>query len=261
MELQDHLDEFAAAGVRVVAVTPEPVALVAAYTSRYGIEFPVLADEDSAVIRRYGILNTEVPTDNVRYGMPFPGAYLTDTEGRITQKHFNTNYRVRETAETIIRGDLGAWLDLEGYPSAAGEAGVTLALGAHDFKPFQRADLLIRISLPEGQHAYGEPVPDGYTPTTVEVRGPEELRIERPIFPSTRPLAVAELDQALPVFDGEIEIRVPLTYRNGDAEPGEVVALEADVRYQACDERVCYLPVHERVRLDVTVGSNLLADA
>ncbi len=260
MELQDHLDDFAAAGVRVIGVSPEPVEVIARFAGRHGVTFPVLADPDSAVIRQYGILNTGVPEDNPRYGMPFPGAYLTDDDGRITQKHFTTHYRVRETAETIIRGDLSAWFDLEGYPSAQSEATVAVALGARDFKPFQRADLLVRIALPEGQHAYGEPVPEGYLPTSVTVRGPEELRVEPAIYPPTRPLLVEGVNEELQVFEGELEIRIPLTYRNREALSGDTVTLEVDVRYQACDERVCYLPAHEQVRLDVPVGANLRPD-
>jgi hypothetical protein len=243
--------------VHVIALSPEPVEVIARYTERYGIEFPIVSDADSAVIRQYGILNTGVPEDNVRYGMPFPGAYLTDAEGRITQKHFNTNFRVRETAEGIIRGDLGAWFDLAGYPAASGGATVSATLGGHDLKPFQHVDLLVRIELPEGQHAYGEPVPDGYIPTSVTVTGPEELRVEQPILPPTRPLLVADVNAELPIFEGDLEIRVPLSYRNLEATPGDPVPIEIEVRYQACDEEVCYLPAHERLTLDATAGANL----
>lgn len=257
MELQEHLAEFAAAGVRVIAVSPEPVDVIARYAERYGIEFPILSDAGSEVIRQYGILNTGVPEDNVRYGMPFPGAYLTDSDGRITQKHFNTNFRVRETAETIVRGDLGAWFDLTGYPSATSGATVSATLGGHDLKPFQRVDLLVRIDLPEGQHAYGEPVPEGYVATQVLVTGPEELRAEDAIYPPTRPLLVADVNEELPVFDGDIEVRIPLSYRSLEATPGDPVPIEVEVRYQACDEQVCYLPTEERLTLEVQVGQNL----
>jgi hypothetical protein len=35
------------------------------------------------------------------------------------------------------------------------------------------------------------------------------------------------------------------------------VPIEIEVRYQACDEEVCYLPAHERLTLDATAGANL----
>ena len=261
MELQDHVEAFAAAGVRVVAVSPEPVDVIARFTERYGVTFPVLSDAGSAVINEYGILNTEVPEDHRLYGMPFPGAYLTDAAGRIAQKHFKTNYRVRESAEVVIRGDLGEWYDSEGYPSATGGSAVSASLGSRELKPFSRIDLLVRIDLPDGQHAYGEPVPEGLVATSVTVTGPEELRADEPVMPSTRPLFVEGVGEELQVFEGDIHIRVPLSYRNAEApDGGDTVPIGIEVRYQACDELVCFLPVEERLTLDAPLGGHLRPD-
>ena len=261
MELQDHVEAFAAAGVRVVAVSPEPVDVIARFTERYGVTFPVLSDAGSAVINEYGILNTEVPEDHRLYGMPFPGAYLTDAAGRIAQKHFKTNYRVRESAEVVIRGDLGEWYDSEGYPSATGGSAVSASLGSRELKPFSRIDLLVRIDLPDGQHAYGEPVPEGLVATRVTVTGPEELRADEPVMPSTRPLFVEGVGEELQVFEGDIHIRVPLSYRNAEApDGGDTVPIGIEVRYQACDELVCFLPVEERLTLDAPLGGHLRPD-
>ncbi len=258
MELQEHLGAFEAAGVRVIAVTPEPAEVIARFTERYGVTFPVLSDVDSAVIDEYGIRNTEVPEDHRLYGMPFPGAYLADAEGRIAQKHFNTNYRVRESAETIIRGDLGEWYDPEGYPAAESGGAVSASLGSPELKPFSRVDLLVRLNLPAGQHAYGEPVPDGLVATSVTVTGPEELRTEAPVMPPTRPLLVEAVGEELQVFEGDIHIRVPLSYRSLEApDGGDSVPIGIEVRYQACDELVCFLPVEERLTLDAPLGGHL----
>ena len=258
MELQEHLAAFEAAGVQVIAVTPEPAEVIARFTERYGVTFPVLSDADSAVIDDYGIRNTEVPEDHRLYGMPFPGAYLADADGRIAQKHFNTNYRVRESAEMIIRGDLGEWYDPAGYPAADGGGAVSASLGSPELKPFRRVDLLVRIDLPEGQHAYGEPVPDGLVATSVTVTGPEELRADAPVMPSTRPLLVEAVGEELQVFEGDIHIRVPLSYRSAEApDGGDSVPIGIEVRYQACDELVCFLPVQERLTLDAPLGGHL----
>lgn len=59
MELQEHSEAFAGAGVRLIAVTPEPVEVIARFTERYGITLPVLSDPDSAVINQYGITHGE----------------------------------------------------------------------------------------------------------------------------------------------------------------------------------------------------------
>ena len=253
MELQEHIEEFAAAGVRVLAVLPEPPELLASFVDEHGIGFPLLADSDAKVIREYGILNTLVDPGEDFYGMPWPGSYLSDTEGNVRQKYFNQFHRVRESATWMLR-DLDAAVDLSGYPQTAAGA-VSAVLGAPDLKPYQRVDLLVRLDLPEGVHAYGEPSPPGYLPASVAVTGPEGLVVEAPAFPPTRPLLIEGINEELPVFEGEIEIRVPLRYDVYDTPVGESVTLEVDVRYQPCDEIQCFTPMRERFELDLTIGT------
>ena len=254
MELQQHLDEFEAAGVRVFAISPEPVRRHARFADEFGIAYPLLSDEDSAVIKRYGILNTLIDPDEELYGLPFPGVYLTDTAGRVVQKYFHQHYRTRETAARILRGDLDMPVDLGGHPTVKGRAGVSVTLGAPDLKTYQRVDVVVRLELPEGQHAYGEPAPPGYVPTSVRVSGPEELIVDEATFPPTRPLLVEALNEELYVFEGDIEIRVPVSYPVADARAGDVLPLDVEVRYQACDERQCFIPTTERLRLEAPIG-------
>ena len=259
MELQTHIEEFAAAGVRVVAVAPEPVRRIARFTEEFGITFPILADEDSAVIRRYGILNTLIDLDEDRYGIPFPGTYLTDTTGRIVQKFFNQHYRIRESAAHILRGELDVPVDMTGYPSAEPEVGVSAQLGSGDIKPYQRVDILVRVELDEGLHTYGHPAPAGYVPTTVAVTGPEGLVVEDAVYPPTTLLRIPGLDEELPIFEDSPEVRVPVVYTEYGAEPGTILPIDIEVRYQACDDLQCFVPQRARLRLEAPVGANLRA--
>ena len=48
----------------------------------------MLSDKGSAVIRRYGILNTNIPPTHKFYGIPFPGEYLVAPDGRVADKVF-----------------------------------------------------------------------------------------------------------------------------------------------------------------------------
>lgn len=246
--------------MRVFAVSPEPVATIARFADRHGVAFPLLSDAGSEVIRRFGILNVEVAEGHPRYGVPYPGAYLTDEAGRVAQKHFHGDYRVRDSAATVIRGVPGAWIDPAAYPSASGGAAVSATLAARALRYGRRAELIVRIALPEGRHAYGEPVPDGLVATSVAVEGPPELEAGPPILPPTRPFRVEGVAEPLHVFDGAIAIRVPLVYRNREAREGDRVPIAVEVRYQACDERACYLPSRERLALDVAAEPMLLPD-
>ena len=122
MELQQHLPEFEAAGVRILGFSPDPVRRIKRFADDAGITIPMLADEDSAVIKRYGILNTLLDPDEDLYGMPFPGTYLVDEDGTVLAKHFNQHYRTRETAAALLRGNLDAPFDDSGFPAARSPA-------------------------------------------------------------------------------------------------------------------------------------------
>ena len=252
MELQEHLEEFTAAGVRVFALLAEPVELLADFAEEQGISYTLFADADAEVIRRYGILNTFVEPGEDYYGMPWPGSYLTDSEGRVVQKYFNQFHRVRETAALMLR-DLDAKVDLSGYPQAVSGA-IAATLAAPDLKPYQRVELLVRIDLPEGVHAYGEPAPLGYLPVSARVSGPDQLVVEEPRFPPTRPLLVEGINEELAVFEGDVEIRVPIRYEHYGTPEGEAVPIEIEVRYQPCDEIQCFSPVSERLQLELVIG-------
>lgn len=253
VELQQHLGALAAAGVHPVVVTPDTPEVIRTFTEQNAVTLPVLTDTDSAVIRTFGILNTLIDPDEQYYGIPFPGIYLTDSEGVVEQRHFNREYRVRESVASLLL-DLGRTVDVEGNPAARAEAAVTAALGAAELTPYQRTPLFVRIALDAGQHVYGEPVPEGFIATEVRVSGPEGLRIEAARYPLTHPYQIEGLTETFHVVDGEAEIVVPLLWGVPERPEGDVVPIEVEVRYQACTARECFAPVTEHVRLTLPLG-------
>ena len=60
----------------MAAITYDPVTVLADFSARRGITFPLLSDNGSATIKGYGILNTTVPDANPLYGYPFPGTFI-----------------------------------------------------------------------------------------------------------------------------------------------------------------------------------------
>lgn len=235
----------------MVAISPEPVEVVAAFTSEYGITYPVVCDVDSSVIRAFGILNTLIDPDEPLYGLPFPGSYLTNSEGRVTAKFFNRRYQEREAPEIVFHDGLHLPVDLSAHPVAMGEAGVSAVLASPRLTFQQKTAILVRLDLDAGMHVYGRPIPEGYVATTVRVRAPESVVVGEPIYPATKPFSVEGLNEAFHVFEGEVEIEVPLLSSEIEAE---AVSLDVEVNYQACDERACYMPQTVRLTVEAPVG-------
>jgi hypothetical protein len=120
--------------------------------------------------------------------------------------------------------------------------------------------LVVRCELGDGMHVYGQPVPEGMVPTTVTVSGPPGLVVGEPEFPPTESLRLESMGMELPVWSGTLDIVVPL-YPVGElaseTRPLDVdsVEIEVGVRYQACDDQVCFPPKTEKLvlRLDLDV--------
>ena len=159
--------------------------MLAECAEKQGIPFPLLSDLDSEVIRRYGILNTQIePEDGFFYGIPYPGVFVTDGDGTVVAKFFHDTYKKRDSAEVVIDAALGRVQVAEDAPRAAAapEEGIKVSAaiqgGSGSLRQGIVRHVVVRFELPEGLHIYGEPVPDGMVATTVSVNGPPGLVAE-----------------------------------------------------------------------------------
>src|SRR5882762_5768840 len=86
----------------VVAISYDPVTVLADFSARRGITFPLLSDPGSETIKRYGILNTTVDAKSQLYGYPFPGTFIVDRQGVVTSRYFEEAYQERDTVSSIL---------------------------------------------------------------------------------------------------------------------------------------------------------------
>ena len=226
------------------------------------IPFPLLSDVDSEVIRRYGILNDQIgPDDAFLYGLPYPGVFVCDEDGRVVAKFFHDSYKKRESPEMLIDAALGHIELSEETPraeTADEEVKITAVIhgGKGTLRQGIRRELVVRFEMSPGLHIYGEPVPEGLVATQVEMSGPPGLEIEDLIAPPTTPLHLSELDADLQVWSGTVDLRIPF-YPVGELASEtrpldwDSVPIEVKIRYQACNDETCLLPQSKTLRLDV----------
>ena len=101
--------------------------------------------------------------------------------------------------------------------------------------------LALKVSLPEGLHTQSNrPREEAFIPTVLRVDAPAGMTVEEIVWPPATDLAQAGANLPLSVFEHEfligLQLSVPATAR-GD------LAIPAKLRYQACDENLCYAPV------------------
>ena len=265
-ELRDAYARFQEAGIKLYAISYDEADALTDFAQANDIPYPLLSDSDSAVIRRYGILNSLVDeSERPFYGMPYPGTYLINEDGVVTEKFFPRHLANRESAETLLESSLGALLMGHDEPgSTGGEDDIRIAAYLHGgggkLKSGIRRKVVVRFELANGLHIYGEPVPDGMVATSVTVRGPNGLVVEETIYPPTEPLTLAELGVELQVWSDTVDIVVPVWANShlidviGPSGQSSI-KIDVELRYQACNERTCLIPRTETLTIDVPIDT------
>jgi peroxiredoxin len=263
VELQEAMPKFEAAGIRLYAISYDDQEALADFVNNYNITYTMLSDPDSRVIREYGILNTLVKPHEVPfYGIPFPGTYIIDENGRITDKFFPRMLAMRENAETFIDAALGEiLLGNDEINASSSNENIRIQVSFHGGRTFKTAlqrKVIVRFDLPEGLHIYGEPVPEGMVATRIEVKGPIGLQTDETISPPTETLYLEALNTKLQVWSGQVDFVVPVwagdAIGSSDGGPPGNVELTVTVKYQACNDTNCLLPVVEKFDLSIPVA-------
>ena len=224
--------------------------VLARFAATHGVTFPLLSDEGSRVIRQLGMLDEQVYEHHAAFGItdrqdrfwgvPYPGEFLLDERGVVTQKRFQKNYRERETSRTILEQGFGIEASLHG-PEARSEVGgvaVSAFLDAGEYRIYQRLRVNVEVVVPSGWHVYGLPIPEGYVPLSVSVAPVEGLEVGEPVLPAPHPLRVEGLEEQFFVHDGKVSVAVPAVFTKNVGDQ----TLHVEVRFQACSSDQCQRP-------------------
>jgi peroxiredoxin Q/BCP len=82
--VRDHNTDYAEVGAVVLGVSPDPVKAVDKFDQKYGLGFPLLADEDHSVAEAYGVW-----VEKSMYGRKYMGnertTFLLDPAGKVAE--------------------------------------------------------------------------------------------------------------------------------------------------------------------------------
>jgi len=236
-------------GIVVLAISPDPPEILARFAERCGVEFPLLSDTDSRVIRAWGLFNDQIEPDHAYFGVPHSGVFLVDDQGIVFDKHLGPDHRIRESVANAVQERFGLDTGHKGVQLDTGHGLIRAWLTAPTIRPQQLNLLTVEIEIPPGEHIYGEPLPEGYVSLTLELAVKGDLLIIDDIrFPSTRIQHLVVLEEDLPVYEGTVTIKVicrGLTSKSMAIDP------TLKIRFQACDEALCHAPQDHELRLSL----------
>jgi hypothetical protein len=232
-------------GFGLVAVSYDPVSVLADFSARRGITFPLLSDQGSVVITKYGILNTTVARDNSTYGIPFPGTFIVNAKGVVTSRYFEPTYQERNTMTSILV-KLGATLDVAATSVAAAHLQLTTYLTDQAAAPGTHFSVVVDAAPAAHVHVYA-PGAVGYKPIALTIDPQPGLVVRDALFPRPDDYFFKPLNEHVSVYQKQFRVVQDLEI---DPAPAAAAALNgksemtirARFEYQACDDKVCFNP-------------------
>ncbi len=113
--------------------------------------------------------------------------------------------------------------------------------------PGTRTSLFVEIAPKPRMHVYA-PQQDTYVPVSLTLKDSRAFRAERPVFPKPEKFFFAPLKEMQLVYSSPFKIAVDVTLasaaalRQAGIKPATTLRIDGTLRYQACDDEICYLP-------------------
>jgi peroxiredoxin len=257
VELQSRLGELKAQGLGLAVITYDSPAILADFSRRRGIAFPLLSDPGSQTIRAYGILNTTVAQSTSSYGIPFPGTFLINRTGTVTSRFFEEAYQERNTVSTIMIALGNAKTPASANRIEMDHLDVTTYVSDETVAPGSLFSVVFDVKPKAGIHVYA-PGAKEYKIINFRIDA-NPILTTRPLrYPASEIYHFKPLDERVPVFQKPFRlVQTMVVGTSPDARAAlkgvDVLTIAGSFEYQACDDRLCFtprsIPVSYRVKV------------
>lgn len=245
MELQERAGELAKRGLTLVAISYDAPTTLKTFADARGITFPLISDQGSAIIRRYGLLNETVDPKGRAYGVPWPGTFILDRQGRVQSRHFEAAYQERSTTASLLVRQGGSGL---GPAQISETQHLRLTAAASDARvaPGSRVSLIFDITPGRGMHVYA-PGKHTYQVVRIEIDQQPWLRVHPVSYPASEIYDFKPLNERVEVYMQPFRLVQDVTVLatpevQKQLAGHKTLTLSGRLHYQACDDKLCYAP-------------------
>jgi hypothetical protein len=164
---------------------------------------------------------------------PGAGWFVLDAKGVIVAKYLDGPY----TPAAILVHQFG-WAPPDTTQVEGRQLSATIGASDSAVAPGERVALIIDVDLAPNMHVYAPGV-DGYIPIEWKMEDSSAIEAQAPVFPRAEKLYLKAIDETVPAYRNHFRLIRDITMGAGSAG---AITLEGTLRYQACDDRVCYIP-------------------
>jgi len=270
VELQGRVEEIQKQGLGLAAISYDPPETLAAFSQQRGITFTLLADVGSETIKRYGILNTVAPeatgpnakdpavADDVKkyvsvvganarmVGIPFPGTFILDRDGRVKSRFFEESYIERNTASSIMMRVGAKDTAVTGTRLSTEHLDVTTYSSEAAVAPGNRFAIEFDVTPKPRIHVYA-PAASNYRVIAVNIAPQPFVRVVPLKYPPSQIYVFKPLNERVAVYEKPFRLVQEIILEGDpDAQAAlrgkESVTVTGTLDYQACDDKVCFNP-------------------
>jgi hypothetical protein len=258
VQLQAAKTRFEAQGIKLAAISYDSPAILKDFADRHKIDFPLLADPQSEIIRSFHVLNAEAK--GMTKGMAFPGYFYIEENGTIREKYFETKYENRFTANNVIAKLFPELAEEVGQNVEAPHLRLRPAQSDSAVAPGSRVTLSVEIELPPGVHVYSPGV-KGYKPIQLELQPRSGIEFSEVSYPKSNILYLEAIQERVPVFEGKFRISQDVTVAPSEVRDvarslvgsQKTISITGELRYQACDKSICYPPTSVPIKWQLQI--------
>lgn len=180
-------------------------------------------------------------------GMAFPGFFYIDRSGVIREKYFEANYAERFTPNNVIGKLFPELAEEVSEKVEAPHLGLTIGQSDATAVPGSRVILTAEIELPKDVHVYSPGV-KGYKPLELSITESAEVAVVPPKYPPSKPLYLKAIKETVPVYEGkfriteDVKVSASRELTRSLGADGKTITINGELKYQACDAKVCFPP-------------------
>ncbi len=179
--MQAAREKFGKQGIGLVAISYDSEAILRDFSEKHKIEYSLIADPESKIIRGYGVLNTEAT--GFTKEMALPGYFYVTPDGIVKEKFFATAYTDRLTAGNLMLKLFPDLVEGSGREVAAPHIKLTLSQSDEVVAPGSRFTVVAAVSLPPDTHVYA-PGAKGYKPIRLVMEPSPDLTMTPLQYPA-----------------------------------------------------------------------------
>jgi peroxiredoxin len=257
--------------------------ILSAFSKQRGITFPLLSDEGSATIRKYGILNPvpewaigtdkddpAVQRDIKKYvsvgrvtpgmvGVAFPGTFMLDRQGRVVARYFEDFYIERNTVSSLMMQLGKSKPSVAGTKISTGQLEITTYPSDTAVAPGNHFSIAVEVVPHVKIHLYA-PGAEGYRVVALKIEPEPFIRALSFKYPPSETYFFKPLNEHVPVYQKPFTLLEDIVLEGTPEAQAAFrgkgsISVYGSLEYQACDDTTCFMPSSVPLSWTITLRS------